>query len=598
MIRTSISIGGSRISDNDFTSVNINQNIGGHHTFEIRLRQDAKKGILLEKAKSWIGQPAVIGMDDKEDEQVLLSPVKEVFKGIVTSLGLSRQSGTGELIVRGESPSIVMDDGPNTMSFTDMGLQEIIDSVIKPYSGAFPSSPSIEPKIYSTSIPYTVQYKESNFAFVARLANRYGEWFYYDGLKQYFGKPAAEDAIPLDFGENNLNYFDISVRALPARFEMKGYDYKKHQVLTEEAALKTPSNDLGKKALDIAKGQIFKQTPSVSLQTALEDKELKNLAERREQIALDEMVILNGTSQNCKLKIGAKVNIKDKIIGEDYGEYTIIKLLHDIGQGGDYINSFEAIPVEVSSPPLSAMPDPPFCETQLAKVVDVNDEKSLGRIKVEFLWQEGSGDTSPWIRVASPYSGKDKGFYIIPEVDDQVLVAFENNNPDKPYVLTGMYNGDAKPEWFDPKNHFKGFKSKAQNQWKFDDKEKSILIDAPESITMSAGKTITIKTGGKDDSTINIDVGDGTVNVTAKVVKVDAGETIEMNSGKEVKVAAKQTIKLASSKELSASGTQKVDIKGTQVAVEGSATADLKGAKVAVQGSAMVEVKGALVKIN
>ena len=45
---------------------------------------------------------------------------------------------------------------------------------------------------------------------------------------------------------------------------------------------------------------------------------------------------------------------------------------------------------------------------------------------------------------------------------DQVLVAFENNNADKPYVLSGMYHGGAKPEWFNGENNIKGFKNQGQ----------------------------------------------------------------------------------------------------------------------------------------
>lgn len=598
IVRTSVFIGGNRISDNDFSSINITQSIGKYHSFEIRLRQDANRGVLLEKAKSWIGQPVKIGIDSKDDTMLMVSPVTDIFKGIVTSLGLARRSGTGELVVKGRCPIIVLDDGPNTRSFTNKSLQEIADEVLQPYSNAFPQSPSVNPKTYTTSIPYTVQYKESNFAFLARMANRYGEWFYYDGLELYFGQNTGGKTISLDFGENSLSYFDFSVRAIPAKFEMRSYDYKKHESSTKEAPGKAKTNDLGTKVLDIAKSKIFTQTPSVSLQTAFEDGEFDNVLERREQINIDEMVMFNGISRNSNLKVGGKIVVKDNLIGENYGTFVIVSLIHDVKQGGEYINSFEAIPVEVATPPLSAMPIPPFCETQLAKVTDVNDEEGLGRVKVQFLWQDGSSEKSPWIRVASPYTGKDKGFYIIPEVDDQVLVAFENNNPDKPYVLTGMYNGDAVPEWFDPKNHFKGFKSKGQNQWKFDDKNQAIEIHAPNEITMSAGNKITIKTGGKSDSEINIDVGDGTVNVVAKVVKVEAAETIEMNSGKEIIESAKQTIKMESGKEITAKGAQKVEIKGTQIKVEASAKSEIKGAMVDVSGSGPVTVKGMPIKLN
>lgn len=577
VVRTSIIIGGTRLQDTQFTGVFLRQTIGWHHNFEIRLRQDASKGVLPKKAKDWIGKPIQIGIDLKPDEKLALSPIPDVFKGIVTSVGLARRSGAAELVVKGQSPTLAADDGAHCRSFSEKTLQEIVDEVIKDYKDAFPEEPTVAPKAFTKSIPYTVQYKESNFAFLARMANRYGEWFYYDGLELFFGKPSGGSPIKLDFNEKSLIDFDISVRAIPAKFEMRGYDYVKHETLQEEATQSAPTSALGKDVMDISTGQIYPQKTSTAVNVDLDKDVLKNLAQRMEQVLADEIVVLTGSSRNPKLKVGIQIEVSDQEIGENYGTYVITNLSHDIMQGGAYTNHFEAIPVEVATPPLSTLPDPPFCETQLAKVTDVDDEKSLGRIRVKFLWQEGSEEKTPWIRVASPYTGKDKGFYIIPEVDDQVLVAFENNHPDKPYVLAGMYNGEAKPEWFDPKNKFKGFKSKEKNELKFDDKEKSITISAPNSITLSAGKEVTIKTGGKGNSSITVDAGQGTITVIAKTIKIgEKGKTTTINA------SADSTISIDST---------------TTATLKGQST-EVKGTTVDVNGSGAVTVKGATVKLN
>ncbi|MEO0776544.1 MAG: type VI secretion system Vgr family protein [Bacteroidota bacterium] len=598
MKRTSINIAGSRLSDNDFTRVMINQQIGRHASFEIRLRQDANRGVLLQRAKSWMGQTVKIGIDDKDDRELMLTPVPDIFIGIVTSLGLARQSGTAELVVRGQSPTVVMDDGPHTRSFTDQGLQEIVDAVIGPHGGAFAQGPKVSPQIFQDALAYCVQYRESNFNFVSRLADRFGEWFYYDGLDLYFGRPSGGKAVPLDFGENGMQYFDLSVRAFPTQFELQAYDYVKHEQLTEAAPLKAKSNDLGNEVRSIAGEAIFTKTPIDHRSPASDADELKDAALRREQVSLDEIVVLNGASSNAELKIGGLVEVSDNLIGEKYGNYIITAITHDIGQAGDYRNSFEAVPEEVTSPPLRSQTPNPFCETQLATISAVDDEDGLGRVKVTFLWQKDTGQTSPWIRVATPYSGKDKGFYLIPEMEDQVLVAFENNDPEKPYVLSGMYNGDAVPEWFDPQNRYKGFKSRGQNEWKFDDKNKSISIHAPSAMTLSAGKTITVRTGGKEDSEINIDVGEGTVNITAKVLNVTAAETIKMVSDKEAIVEAADTVELKSGKELTVEAGQKVETKSLTVKTQGTKNVEVSGTMVDVKGSGPVNVKGMPIKLN
>lgn len=591
MIRTSIFIGGSRLSDHDFSSVNISQKIGGHHTFEIRLRQDAKQGVLLDKVKSWIGETINIGFDNHDDIDVDFMPVEDIFKGIVTSLELSRKSGTGELVVKGHSPTIVMDDGPQIQSFTESGLQEIVDTVMGPYNGAFPESPSISTQQQPEAIPYVVQYKESAFNFVNRLANRFGEWFYYDGLKMYFGELGNGQTIDLDFGENGMSYFDLAVQSAPTSIELKAYDYRTNQVSSEKSPKKVKLGDLGDQALHLGNKKVFSQTPVVSIQSDTNKADLKKISARREQISADEVVIMSGVSGSCKIRPGAKIKVQDKAIGEDYGEYIVIRSSHSIGQGGDYSNNFEAIPAELALPPLSSMPDPPFCETQLGTVTDTNDPEVLGRVQVELLWQAGMGVTTPWIRVASPYTGKDKGFYIIPEIGDQVLVAFENNHPDHPYVLTGMYHGKTPPEWFDPDNHIKGFKSRGKNEIKFNDDEESILLSAPKEMTIHAGEKITMETDGAASSEININVGNGTVNIIAGTVKIDAKKEVTIASGASgTKVNSKGNIAVDSK--------QALDMGGLTVKAKAKTAAELSGVNVDVKGTAVVGVQGGIVKIN
>ena len=107
------------------------------------------------------------------------------------------------------------------------------------------------------------------------------------------------------------------------------------------------------------------------------------------------MVILNGVSTNCFLVPGTKINVQDKTLHEDFGTYIITSVTHSVGQGGDYSNSFEAVPVELKIPPLSGMPAPPFCETQLGVVQGVDDPEGLGRVQVTLIWQDEHGDVTP-----------------------------------------------------------------------------------------------------------------------------------------------------------------------------------------------------------
>lgn len=83
-------------------------------------------------------------------------------------------------------------------------------------------------------------------------------------------------------------------------------------------------------------------------------------------------------------------------------------------------------------------------------VVDVNDPEALGRIRVSFPWMAESEPRSTWARIAAPMSGPERGFFFLPEVDDEVLVAFEHGDLRFPYVLGSLWNGRQQPPHAEP----------------------------------------------------------------------------------------------------------------------------------------------------
>jgi type VI secretion system secreted protein VgrG len=607
-IRTSLIIGGNRISDNEFSHISLRQGVGRHHQFEVRLLNNAgagaSRGVLAQKAQLYMGKPVQIGFGYTEDISLTSRPLPDCFKGIITGVSLSRQSGTAELVVTGQSPTVAMDEGAHTHSYEDKSLSEIGQQILSVYSEVLKNK--VEPAVFTESIPYTVQYKESNFAFLARLAAKYGEWFYYDGLNVFFGKPAdAGPTISLDCAQNDLMHFEIQIRTVPTDFKIQGYDYMKHKPLDQKADIKISDNPFADIAHKAASSSVFnKAIPSVRMQRAMDEKELKQIADRKSNVHISEMVVLTGNSRNPNLKVGSKVLIKDTSIPDEYGEYSIISISHDIGQSGNYSNHFEAIPASVLSPPISHSSEPPTASPQAAEVKDINDPEKQGRVRVKFGWQEGAPEISPWIRVASPYTGKDKGIYFQPEIGDHVLVAFEQNNPEKPYVLTGMYHGEAKPENAHAKNDTKSIKTRGGNSIVFGDKKGSetITITAPHKIILQAGQEILIQTTG-ENGIITINAGaTGTVNIEkAKIVNIKAEEMVNVDSKQKIATKSTQTT------EIVATGDVKMESSGGKATVKSASGTEVDSmAKTKVSGTAgveisspaIVEVKGTLIKLN
>jgi uncharacterized protein involved in type VI secretion and phage assembly len=146
-----------------------------------------------------------------------------------------------------------------------------------------------------------------------------------------------------------------------------------------------------------------------------------------------------------------------------------------------------------------------------AIVTNNSDPEGLARVKVALPWL-GEAAESDWARVVAPMAGPQRGVYFLPEVDDEVLVAFEQGSPAAPYVLGGLWNGKDKPPESnsDGKNDRRTITSrsghvirltdtKGQEQIEITDSSgnNSIVISTKDnSITVSAKGDITVKAGG------------------------------------------------------------------------------------------------------
>src|SRR5437868_30783 len=111
-------------------------------------------------------------------------------------------------------------------------------------------------------------------------------------------------------------------------------------------------------------------------------------------------------------------------------------------------------------------------------VTNNQDPDGLGRVKVRFPWLSDT-DESTWARVAAPMAGKDRGAYFLPEVDDEVLVAFEHGDPRFPYVLGALWNGNAQPFLTneDGKNDLRVIRSRSGHTIVLNDKDGEETIE-------------------------------------------------------------------------------------------------------------------------
>lgn len=185
-------------------------------------------------------------------------------------------------------------------------------------------------------------------------------------------------------------------------------------------------------------------------------------------------------------------------------------------------------------------------------VTENQDDENMGRVKVMFPWRDD--DESVWARVATTMAGDERGTYFIPEVDDEVLVAFADGNLRHPYVLGGLWNGeDAPPATNEGNNDVRKVTSRSGHELVFDDADQSgaveITTNGGHSIVLddsSGSETITI-TDSKEQNSIEFDATQGSLDITGGTKLTIEAPTVE--------VTGKGSLKLESDGVLTINGS-------------------------------------------
>ena len=182
----------------------------------------------------------------------------------------------------------------------------------------------------------------------------------------------------------------------------------------------------------------------------------------------------------------------------------------------------------------------------VAVVRQNKDDSGLGRVKVSYPWHSQPRE-SYWARVAMPMAGKNRGTYFIPEVDDEVLVAFEREDLRFPCVLGSLWNGKDKPPHNnnDGKNDKRAFRSRKQHYLLFDDGSKGVVELAHEK-----GRKVVFDENGilmhdERGNMFKIDSNSGAVTIEAKgQLSIKAATiSIEATGSLEVKASATLTVR-------------------------------------------------------
>jgi type VI secretion system secreted protein VgrG len=364
----------------------------------------------------------------------------------------------------------------------------------------------------------------------------------------------------------------------------------------------------------------------------------KRTAEIRMQEDSAHGMNIHGASSCPQLTAGHRFELTQHFDGD--GTYVLTWVEHratlqgEYRSGGhadlNYENSFHCIPLALPYRPPRVTAIPRVYGAQTALVVGSAGEEihtdKYGRIKVQFPWdREGKkdGDSSCWVRVATPWAGKQWGMIHIPRVGQEVVVEFVDGSVDNPIVVGSVYNAEQMPPYALPDNKTQsGIKSRSTlgggasnyNEIRFEDKKGSedLLVHAEKDQHIEVENDETHTVGHDRSKTVSHD--ETTVIKHDRTEKVLNDETIEITNNRAVTITqgndslkiklgkseteALQSIELKVGQSSIKLDPTQVTIKAPMITIEGQMQVEVSSIMTKVMGNGMLTLKGGLTMIN
>ncbi|QEH33231.1 Phage-related baseplate assembly protein [Aquisphaera giovannonii] len=494
--------------------------------------------------------------------------------------------------------------------FQQMNVPDILTAV---FSGL-----SIKNQLQGTYKPrdYCVQYRESDFDFAARLMEEEGIYYYFkhaSGSHQMViaDTPGGHDDVP---GATTV-FFEEQEGGL--RDEDRVHSWRRRQAIRPgkltlwDQCFELPGQNL--EAVKSAAGTVQGGTVSMSLTAASNDalevyefpggyakrfdgtapgggdrpSDVQNIFEDNERTAgiriqeQNASAIRNrGTSTCRQFAAGCKFTL-DRHFNAN-GPYVLTRVTHRLTMGdayttggngqGAYENEFECIPASLAFRPERNVPRRVVEGPQTAVVVGNSGDEiftdKYGRVKVQFPWDrigQKDANSSCWVRVGTPWAGQQWGMIHIPRVGQEVIVHFEEGDPDRPIIVGSVYNAANMPPYTLPDNMTQsGYLSRSSldgtaenfNQLRFEDKKDSeeVYFHAEKDFNRVVENNDTLKVGfdkkDKGDQAIEIynnqavKVGTANCDDGSQAIEVYNGQSLKVGTGEAQASSGSQTVEI------------------------------------------------------
>jgi Rhs element Vgr protein len=501
---------------------------------------------------------------------------KSIFKGVVIRHGIEIIEGnTSKLVIELKDPSVRLTVGRKNKYFFDSKDSEILEEIINGYSGI-----SADVEDTPTTHASMVQYYVTDWDFILTRAEINGKLVFVEDSKVIIKKPevSADPKLDLAFGANVVE-FQAEMDARRQYTTSKGFSWDKANQELKEVEASDPGLDIHGNFSPSELADIIGLS-DFRLQHigALDNTELQAWTDasllRSRLSKIQGSIKVTGTNQ---VKPGDLVKLDG--FGERFnGKAFVSSVYHEVtNQSGWFTHLGIGLEPKFISEVFDDILDPPAAGIipaikglHVGKVTSLEDPEGEHRVRIFIPVIEPSSE-GIWARMASPDAGEGdaaRGIFFMPEVDDEVIVGFINEDPRDPVILGKLYSS-AKPAPFEQtENNFqKGIVTKTGLKLVFDDEVKSITLETPN------GNKMTISDQEK-----------------GFVLEDENGNKVVLNS---------DGVQYESSKDFIIKASGDVKIEGVNIEIK--ASAELKaegGAGAEFSSSGATNVKGSLVQIN
>ncbi|WP_196769714.1 type VI secretion system tip protein VgrG [Vibrio natriegens] len=464
----------------------------------------------------------------------------------------------------------------------------MINSLISNYSSITADS------VDSTSVEHDelVQFNCSDWDFMLTRAEANGLVVANLQNKLSVKAPSVSDpaALVVTYGTDLINFCaEVDARYQFSSVTSTAWDPSTQAMLSQQSAATEISNQGNLSASELANvlgiSEYRMQTSASYTQDSL-----TNWA--KGQRAKSMLAKVRGTvtfQGNAKAQINSLIELAG--VGDRFNGSHYIGAVHHRIEQGQWLTTVDLglAPVwsaehrDLGAPPASGWL-PPVDGLQIGVVTQLNeDPETQYRIKVKV---PALGDTNNevWARLSSYYANNESGNFFIPEIDDEVVLGYINQDPGQPIILGSLYSSKkAMPYELTQENYTKAIVTKNKLKIEFDDDKKVITITTPgeNSITISDDeKSITLADQNSNTVTLN-----------------ESGITLD--SPKDITISAGGNISLKSTGDTSIEATGDTNIKGMNVSADATTSLTAKGsASAELSASGNTTIKGAIVNIN